>query len=94
VFDRISKFVDLICVERNQESLLVYRPPLHLEILPGVPRLTGIAALNLGYGFINLFEPFMHEPKVKSVCDRMLELLNEVHRLTIIPDAKTEPTAG
>ncbi len=79
---------------QKQEYLLTFRPPLHLEILPGVPRVTGIAALNLGYGFINLFEPFMSEPKVKSICDRMVELLNEVHRLTIIPDAKTESTTG
>jgi hypothetical protein len=64
------------------------------QILKDVPRVTGIAVLNLGYAMIQLFEPFMNDPEVKSLCDRQIEWLNEIHRRTILPSAEKESTAG
>src|SRR5574337_888606 len=64
------------------------------QLLKDVPRVTGIAVLNLGYAMITLFEPFMEDAEVKSLCNRLVEWLNEIHRRTILPSAEKESTAG
>lgn len=74
---------------------VVPAPPGKTEhILKDVPRVTGIAVLNLGYAMVQLFEPFMSDPEVKSLTDRQIEWLNEIHRRTILPSAEKESTAG
>jgi hypothetical protein len=80
-----------------QKYLLPYTPSLDgklPDILPGAPLVTGVAAVTLGYAIINLFEPFVNEAKVRSICDRQLELILEIHRLTVLPHAEEKSSAG
>lgn len=68
-------------------------PPAYVR--PFIPYVVGVAILSLFQAILTLFEPFQSQGDgdAKDVCQKVNELIDEVHRRTVLPtSAKEEPT--
>ena len=57
-------------------------------VRPFIPYVVGVAILSLLQAVLTLFEPFMSngaEGDTKDVCQKVNELIDEIHRRTVIP---------
>lgn len=71
-------------------------PPEYVR--PFIPYVVGVAILSLLQAILTLFEPFMSngDGDAKDVCQKVNELIDEIHRRTVIPASaeKESKSAG
>lgn len=70
------------------------KPITHVR--PGTPYVVGVAALTLLESVNVLFQPYVTagDPDAKEVCARANELIDFIHRRTVLPSAEKEPTTS
>lgn len=68
-------------------------PPAYVR--PYIPNVVGIAALSNLQAVLTLFEPFMAagDTDAKEVCQKANELIDDIHRRTVLPCAEKESTS-
>lgn len=66
-------------------------PPAFIR--PFIPHVPGIAIMNCLYAARQLLEPHLStDSDAKNVCNRLDELIDELHRRTVLPSAETQST--
>ena len=81
----------------TQESSVATLPPKAPPafIRPYIAHVPGIAMMNCLYGARQLMEPFSaSDPDAKDICHKLDDLIDELHRRTVLPSAEKESTTG
>lgn len=70
------------------------KPPIIKFVRPYVPNVVGVAALSNLQAVLTLFEPYMAvgDADAKEVCQKVNELIDDIHRRTVLPSAEKEPS--